>query len=261
MLEKFGHISNPLTIIAIFAGLAEVSGTLVLPFLSESVQSTYVWFLMFFPTLLVVLFFSVLYKKHKVLYAPSDYRSDNSFLRLLEDDFEEDKDLFVADVVKENIENISSNVIQDRSEIDKVAESISTKVRSYTWSQQKSYYLEAFSFERQIADILVGLGVKIDPEYNGIDILAYKKDGKPIPIEIKYYNTSLRSVSITSNLVNRIREFMANLNTDEAIIIISSSISCEGMNIIRKLSPENEIHIVTGNTANLLVPQLKKIFN
>ncbi|RVP50002.1 hypothetical protein [Sinorhizobium medicae] len=79
MIEKITHIRNPLTVIAVFAGLAEVSGTVVLPFLSPETQKIYVDFLMFFPILLVVLFFAVLYWKHHVLYAPSDYRTDETF--------------------------------------------------------------------------------------------------------------------------------------------------------------------------------------
>ncbi|XNO43279.1 hypothetical protein ACL2DZ_23490 [Sinorhizobium meliloti] len=82
MIEKITHIRNPLTVIAVFAGLAEVSGTLVLPFLSPDTQKIYVDFLMFFPILLVVLFFAVLYWKHHVLYAPSDYRTDETFTEM-----------------------------------------------------------------------------------------------------------------------------------------------------------------------------------
>ncbi|CAB3804380.1 hypothetical protein [Pararobbsia alpina] len=84
MLKKIGHIKNPLTVIAIFAGLAEISGTVILPLLETGVQNTYVWFLMLFPTFLVAVFFFVLYKKHHVLYAPTDYRDDESFTRLFQ---------------------------------------------------------------------------------------------------------------------------------------------------------------------------------
>ena len=79
MTDKVGHIKNPLTIIAIFAGLAEVGGTIVLPLLQQSTQSVYVWFLMLFPTFLVGVFFWLLYNKHHVLYAPSDFRDDSTF--------------------------------------------------------------------------------------------------------------------------------------------------------------------------------------
>lgn len=79
MIEKVGHVKNPLTIIAIFAGLAEVCGTLVLPLLEPEVQKTFVYFLMGFPSLLIISFFTILWFKHDVLYAPSDFRSDESF--------------------------------------------------------------------------------------------------------------------------------------------------------------------------------------
>jgi hypothetical protein len=82
MLEKISHVRNPLTVIAIFAGLAEVSGTVVLPFLEHDTQRTYVWFLMIFPCLLVLLFFITLFLKHYVLYAPSDFRDDKLFADL-----------------------------------------------------------------------------------------------------------------------------------------------------------------------------------
>src|ERR1700761_3870420 len=81
MLEKIRQVNNPLTIIAVFAGLAEISGTVVLPMLSLEVQHIYVWFLIVFPLLLVVLFFVTLNFNHKVLYAPSDYRNEDHFLR------------------------------------------------------------------------------------------------------------------------------------------------------------------------------------
>ncbi|TGE29749.1 hypothetical protein [Hymenobacter metallicola] len=76
MTEKVGLIRNPLTIIAIFAGIAEVSGTIVAPLLEKENQKIFVWFLMFFPTLLIGLFFYILYNKNKVLYAPSDFADE-----------------------------------------------------------------------------------------------------------------------------------------------------------------------------------------
>lgn len=80
MLEKIGHIKNPLTVIAMFAGIAEVSGAAVLPFIDTSIQEQYVFFLMGFPCLLVALFFITLWCKHFVLYAPSDFKEDQNFM-------------------------------------------------------------------------------------------------------------------------------------------------------------------------------------
>lgn len=82
MLENIAKsgVRNPLTVIAMFAGLAEISGTVVLPLLTKNVQETFIWFLMTFPGLLVLLFFVTLWKKPNSLYSPSDYQNDSSFL-------------------------------------------------------------------------------------------------------------------------------------------------------------------------------------
>lgn len=84
MLENVRSVKNPLTIIAIFAGIAEISGTIVLPFVSPENQSTYIWFLMLFPFVLIVAFFLTLNFNHRVLYAPSDYRDQKHFLQLVQ---------------------------------------------------------------------------------------------------------------------------------------------------------------------------------
>ena len=83
MIEKVKTISNPLTIIAIFAGLAEVAGTVALATVSPELQRVFVWFVMIFPFCLVCLFFFTLNFNPKVLYAPSDFRNDDNFLRAL----------------------------------------------------------------------------------------------------------------------------------------------------------------------------------
>lgn len=83
MPKQISTIKNPLTVIAIFAGIAEVSGSAVLPFISETNQQTYIWFLMLFPFALIILFFVTLNWNYKVLYAPSDFENEDNFLNLL----------------------------------------------------------------------------------------------------------------------------------------------------------------------------------
>lgn len=83
MVENVGQIKNPLTIIAIFAAIAEISGTVVLPFIATENQAIYVWFLIIFPILLIAFFFLTLNFNHKVLYAPSDYKNEDNFLHSL----------------------------------------------------------------------------------------------------------------------------------------------------------------------------------
>lgn len=80
MSLNVSHIKNPLTVISIFAGLSEISGTCVLPFINESNQYLFIWFLMLFPIFLIGLFFYTLNANHRVLYAPSDYKDEGNFL-------------------------------------------------------------------------------------------------------------------------------------------------------------------------------------
>lgn len=80
--EKAKKISNPLTMIGIFASIAEGAGAAVLPFIDKSLHSTYIWFIIGFPMLLVLLFFLTLNFNHVKLYAPDDFDNDMAFLAI-----------------------------------------------------------------------------------------------------------------------------------------------------------------------------------
>ncbi|MGO0789213.1 hypothetical protein ACTOWA_05030 [Herbaspirillum seropedicae] len=82
-ISSAGPIKNPLTIIAIFAGIAEISGTLVLPHIAPDNQRLYIYFLISFPSVLVALFFLTLNLNHRVLYAPSDFQDEDHFMGLI----------------------------------------------------------------------------------------------------------------------------------------------------------------------------------
>ncbi|GEK16187.1 ArsR family transcriptional regulator [Aliivibrio fischeri] len=73
-------VSNLLTIIAIFAGVAEVfaSGSLVL--LPLEIQTIFVYFVMAFPLIIIAAFFGILVMKPHVLYAPSDFANEENFV-------------------------------------------------------------------------------------------------------------------------------------------------------------------------------------
>lgn len=78
-LDK-AKISNPLTIIGVFASIAEVSMVGALPLMSENLHSIFIWFIMLFPVLIVSVFFLTLNKNPRVLYAPSDFKDENIYL-------------------------------------------------------------------------------------------------------------------------------------------------------------------------------------
>lgn len=80
-------ISNPLTIIGLFAGIAEIAGTVVLSLVSEDLQGIFIWYVMFFPVLLVVAFFYILKTSPSALYAPSDFTDENHYMKLNMEEF------------------------------------------------------------------------------------------------------------------------------------------------------------------------------
>jgi hypothetical protein len=61
---------TPITIIALFAGLSEASATAILPYLDNEDRQLYVWFLIVFPSSLVVMFFLTINFNCKALYPP-----------------------------------------------------------------------------------------------------------------------------------------------------------------------------------------------
>jgi CheY-like chemotaxis protein len=113
--KKIDKISNPLTMIGVFAGLAEIAGVIVLPTLSESLQKYFIWYVMGFPILLVSLFFYVLIRYPLALYAPSDFRNEKIYERLwLERNFKSiKKDLEKADSNKKPNRSSSSNMADE----------------------------------------------------------------------------------------------------------------------------------------------------
>lgn len=142
MVENVKKISNPLTIIAVFAALAEINATVVLGLLDKSMQSIFIWFIMIFPIILVLCFFGTLIFKNKVMYSPSDFKDDKSFLDTLNNNYgnidksetkyhsDRFSNLFM-DFEKKTIEKISkqldairqtSNIsVEDIKDVEKVA--------------------------------------------------------------------------------------------------------------------------------------------
>ena len=116
-------VSNPLTIIAIFSGLAELLATVALTQLPLEVQKIFVYFVMVFPLVIVLLFFFVLYFKNGVLYAPSDYDDPDHYLVV-----NEVKKSITADVdeVFSELENKGENV--DKFNVQEVKAGLERKI-------------------------------------------------------------------------------------------------------------------------------------
>lgn len=85
MTKPLKTITNPMTLIAIFATLSETSAAISLPFLDDQDREYYLWFLISFPFYLLLLFFITLNFNYRSLYSPSDFRKSKHFIKSMDD--------------------------------------------------------------------------------------------------------------------------------------------------------------------------------
>lgn len=137
-------VSNPLTIIAIFSGAAESFATLALVALPTEIQKQFVHFVIWFPVLLVVLFFLVLVFKPLVLYAPSDWRDEDKFLTALK--VQRSVDYFFSREVSE-FENYS------KDEMKRLQQALNKSIERNLYQAERECILE------YIKEGFTGMGV------------------------------------------------------------------------------------------------------
>lgn len=135
MIENVKAVNNPLTIIAIFAALAEVAGIGALGFVDPNLQHIFVWFVMGFPSVLIIAFFLTLNFNAKVLYAPSDFKDEGNFMNLTgivnqqSDNLEE---------IESKLENAKATFEETLKQISGAGEAEREKLSSAVDSQIKS---------------------------------------------------------------------------------------------------------------------------
>lgn len=121
-------MQSPLGIIAIFAGLAEVAGTTMITFLSAELQAVFLWYVMLFPVLIVVLFFTILAWKPENFYTPEYYKDERNYLiamqkyhkQALIDLYENISSEDINDDVREKLEKKIVEIERDIEEVEKV---------------------------------------------------------------------------------------------------------------------------------------------
>ncbi len=200
MLEKIKKISNPLTIVAIFAALAEVSATTVFPFLDIELQRTFIWFVIFFPILLVILFFITLNFNPKVMYAPSDFKDEKNFISTLSGFATNVQQISIT---KDNLKDYNENLEKIDSEVRNKLEILQPTKEVILFANSLFKHLlikiEVFLKKKLINSILYSmespnhflLSVRFSPEltHNNIEvstnfIMHFRNENEKIFLEI-----------------------------------------------------------------------------
>lgn len=78
--NSIAKVKNPLTMVSVFAAISEVAMAYVITTLPDKLQEIFIWFVMGFPTVLVFIFFFILYKKPAVFFSPGDYKKEELYV-------------------------------------------------------------------------------------------------------------------------------------------------------------------------------------
>lgn len=192
-------VNNPLTIIALFAALAEIAGTGVLLGLDNDLQRIFIWFVMFFPFALVATFFVTLNFNPTVLYAPSDFTKEENFVKIIlgnlkiESQVSEIKEL-IAESKQEVLNNPEVAADELKVSMNKTLESAENKLNEVELNS-KAFMLKMFNFNNY-EDL---------PERKRIIIELIK--GNPAGVD---YNFLIERSGLTkSRLSNELRSLIA----------------------------------------------------
>ena len=113
---KINKVGTPLTIVAIFAGLAEVAGAAVLPLLEFELQRIFIWYVMLFPLILLSSFFITWNFNTKVLYPPSEFKDEKNYLNLLRIEGQEE----IFSLQSKNLDDLKKQLIEVKESINDI---------------------------------------------------------------------------------------------------------------------------------------------
>lgn len=218
---------NPIGIIALFIALIYAIAALVLSFgsqLDANHRLILIIFLVIFPFIVLFTFYKLVTKHHIKLYAPVDYRSDESFLNTLdptdvgkkvEDEIEESFGKVAPSNIKSKDKNESQNNFQVGIEKIKLIEDLVLR-------EMESKFNTAF---RRQAGIRVGSGNNIRFDAIGTAGNRY------VAIEIKYIREERIPIQIIERIIKQANEVSQVLNEAgkefQLVIAIVTDLSLE----------------------------------
>lgn len=193
-----GLARNPLGIIALFIVLIYGFAALTLGFntkLEAAERTPLVWFLVLFPVAVLILFGWLVSRHHEKLYAPSDFRSDEVFLRRVQTTQRHTAELRAdGEELKHRIREAVEELAKSNSGPEEVAERVAQTIeQATTFSVDASaflgragavfsYPIAAFETLGNLTDeIYFNLSPKVRPyEYGTAWVLRNKDTGDVI---------------------------------------------------------------------------------
>lgn len=183
---------NPLSIIALFISLIYGFACLVLgtsnTVLDKEQRWPLIWFIVVFPFIVLLAFVYLVVRHHEKLYAPSDYKDENNFLKTLDIDVQKERLTESVKAIENETVNSQENNVGNKD----------NRLSSKNKELRQSYFLAEELVLRQL-EIEIGTvikrqsGLKVGNELLQFDGIG-SKDDKLILVEVKYTRTGLISI-------------------------------------------------------------------
>jgi hypothetical protein len=190
------HVRNPLGIVALFISLIYGFASLLLGSSADKLEPIERWplilFVVIFPFSVLYVFYKLVTEHHGKLYSPSDYNTDDSFLKTLsvkelEAKLEEDVSEAVAIQLSSSKDDTNTKQIK-RSDIK-------GKI-----SKSEEFVIREIKNELSIEPTI---GIKVSPELYIFDAGYIKPKEELTLLEVKYYSRPMISFKAIDEFLHR----------------------------------------------------------
>lgn len=216
-----GLTKNPLGIIGLFISLIYGFACLVLGVSISNLQTAnerlpLIWFIIIFPIVILLAFIFLVINHHQKLYAPSDYKNEDNFLKSMDKFVKRDK-TSQSEKISEDVKTL----VEDKEDVLRKTNATPLKLSPSDISSLKQNYLLAedlalkefelnnnVSLKRNIFLQLENSSKKF--EFDGIG----EKEGNLFLVEVKF--STLKHLSKKMKL--RIQDFLRDIEENENVL-------------------------------------------
>jgi len=151
--------------VAIFSASAEISVATVLNSVPDELKEALVWFIVLFPSLLVIIFFITLNFNPKALYAPGDYTDERNFYNLHSES--QKFDGTILEKKEEETLDEFNDRLKENDQLNSIKRTFSLETRRNVEKANEffDYFIE-FINKKDLAKYMISLGFgAAAPEY------------------------------------------------------------------------------------------------
>jgi hypothetical protein len=261
MKNAKGLTKNPLGIIGLFISLIYGFACLVLSTSISNLQSAneripLIWFIIIFPLLILGAFIFLVVNHHEKLYAPSDFRNDDSFIETMSGKKIKKKQEKEAELLNSAdnsiIEIVKPEIEQREEETEKIVEPKNESISKIELSNRIS---DAEKWAVKDLELKYNIAFRTNQRlvYNNINLEldAYASNSERVIIaEIKYWNSNKAIKPLLHSLqnfilrINRFRKAFKNKEVELILVFVFDKINDINVNKIESFLSELDVNVM-----------------